>query len=85
MELAENNPLFLAVDNSIYCGNCARSLPQGTYMETYSKKASMAGISLDVFLAAFHHLRTSILGFRRFYQGKYDIGISDLRACGNNT
>jgi hypothetical protein len=49
------------------------------------KKTSMAGISLDFFRAAFHHLWTSILGFRRFCQGKYDIDISDLRACGNNT
>jgi len=54
-------------------------------MGTYSKKASMAGISLDVFLVAFHHLWTSILGFRRFCQGKYDVDISDLRACRNNT
>jgi len=34
---------------------------------------------------SFHHLWTSILGFRRFCQGKYDIDISDLRTCGNNT
>ena len=54
-------------------------------MGTYSKKAPMAGIPVDVFLAAFHHLWTSILGFRRFCQGKYDIDITDLCACGNNT
>ena len=45
----------------------------------------MASISLDFLRSAFHHLWTRILGFRRFYQGKYDIDISDLCACRNNT